>query len=405
MYAGCVFGAAIGGTLCDYLGRKMTVFVVSIIFVVGAIIVSTAPNLGALFVGRFVIGVGVAISAIVDVTYLTEIAPPQYRGSVVSTNEFMISVGFLVAFLIDFAFSSLNDGWRYMLAFPGILAILWAACMYYMPESPRWLLVKFRDEEALKVFAMIYDTSEEAAREKHKAKKSVDALRTASSSTTWQIISQWKLPVFVSISLMILQNFSGNAGILAYAPEFFQFAGYGSNASTVATITLGFIKVISTGFSLYFVDYFGRRPLLLSGITGMTFALVVMAILFANMSISSSTDDGNSNNLSSASSSAVLFLVCVYIASYGIGYGPVTWLIASEFFSDEIRGRTLGLATVANWLATLIVVGSFLTSVDAIGLSYTLVVYAVDIICKLVVLPRRDPCRESVALLSLSVLA
>eukprot|EP01035_Chromulina_nebulosa_P021559 gene21559-27914_t len=302
MYAGCVFGASIGGSVCDYFGRRITVFIVSIVFIIGALIQALAPTVSILYIGRFIIGIGVAISAIVDVTYLNEISPLEYRGAVVSTNEFMITVGFLLAFLTDYGFENVNQGWRYMFGFPGVLSIIWSVLMYSMPESPRWLLVKGRVDEAT-------------------------------------------------------ENFSGNAGVLAYAPEFFRYAGYGGNSSSLATIILG------------------RRIMLLTGVLGMTIALIVLSVLLMNTRVSD--DDNNSSTLSPGMSGLVLFFVCVYIGSYGIGYGPVTWLICSEMFSDEIRGRTLGFATVANWLSTLIVVGSFLSSANAIGLSYTLAIYAI----------------------------
>jgi MFS transporter, SP family, galactose:H+ symporter len=290
-----------------------------------------------------------------------------------------------------------------MIAFPVVLAITWACLMYYMPESPRWYLVKSRHDDAYRVFALIYDTPEEITKETERAAQHIESLRlpssaaelgrlrSVSSSSTLsmniiaasasinEIASRYKLSIIVSVALMIFQNFSGNAGILVYAPEFFKIAGYGSSASGIATITLGIIKVVSTLLTLAVVDRFGRRRLLLVGISGMITALIAMSILLSQITVHSiSDDDSNQAKISPGTSGILLFLVCIYVASYGVGYGPVTWLIVSELFPDEIRGRTLGFATIANWLSTLIVVATFLSSVEAIGLNLTLAVYAVS---------------------------
>lgn len=290
-----------------------------------------------------------------------------------------------------------------MIAFPIVLAVVWACFMYYMPESPRWYLVKSRHDEAYSVFALIYDTPEEIAKETERAAQYVETLRLSSSgnelgrirsmssssslsanfkaasSSIREIVSRYQLSIIVSVALMVFQNFSGNAGILVYAPEFFKIAGYGSKASGVATITLGLIKVVSTLITLTVVDRFGRRRLLLVGISGMIIALIAMSILLSKVTVHSiGDDDDNQTTVSPATSGILLFLVCTYVASYGIGYGPVTWLIVSELFPDEIRGRTLGFATIANWLSTLIVVATILSSVEAIGLNFTLAVYAVS---------------------------
>ena len=239
MLIGCVFGACIGGVICDRIGRKRSVYVVCLIFLLGSLIMALARSINVLFIGRVIIGFGVSISAIVDISYLAEVSPPEYRGAVVGTNELMITVGILLAFFIDFCFIDTNYGWRYMFAFPMILVSLWGSLMLSMPESPKWLLVKGRTEEALKVFKTIcgcnrfgninevmsgYDF--DAIKEYNHANASISASRASSSISLFSIVfRKWKLSMVVSCALMLLQQFSGHAPIITYAPGTFARMG------------------------------------------------------------------------------------------------------------------------------------------------------------------------------------
>jgi MFS family permease len=227
MLIGCAIGACFGGFICDRIGRKRTVYIVCFIFLLGSVIMALSESISAIYLGRIVIGFGVAVSAIVDISYLTEISPPEYRGAVVGTNELMITVGVLLAFLIDFIFMGVHQGWRLMFAFPILLVILWGTLMSRLPESPRWLLVKGRTEEALAVFRITCGGSEsDALKEFQHADASIQTSRVASSSTLLSVVcKEWRLSMIVSISLMLLQQFSGHGPVLTYAPELFGKTG------------------------------------------------------------------------------------------------------------------------------------------------------------------------------------
>jgi SP family galactose:H+ symporter-like MFS transporter len=370
MLLGSVVGACFGGIVCDSIGRKQTVYMVCLVFLVGSVIMTLAQNILTLYVGRVVIGIGVSISAIVDISYLAEISPTEYRGAVVGTNELMITVGILLAFLIDYSFMDVVNGWRFMFAFPIILVMLWGCLMFAMPESPRWLLVKEREAEAMSVFRITCGGLEsEALKEFQHASASIQASKVASSVSLYQIVSNhWRLSMIVAISLMLMQQFSGHAPVLTYAPEIFKMTGLTADQGGIATIVIGIIKVLFTLLSLSIVDRVGRRALLLCGATGMMISLVVLTLSYSN------TKGGIT-----AQTETILSLVSVggLVASYAIGFGPVTWLVVAELFPDAIRGRTLGIATVANWLANAIVVASYLSLVEAVGADSTFLIYAV----------------------------
>lgn len=370
MLLGAVIGACFGGIVCDSIGRKQTVYMVCLIFLIGSVIKTLAQNIITLYVGRVIIGIGISISAIVDISYLAEISPAEYRGAVVGTNELMVTVGILLAFLIDYSFMNVMNGWRFMFAFPIILVMIWGCSMFSMPESPRWLLVKEREAEAMSVFRITCGGLEsEALKEFQHASASIHAAKTASSVSLYQLVTNhWRLSMIVAISLMLMQQFTGHAPVLTYAPEIFRMTGLTADQGGIATIVIGIIKVLFTLLSLSIVDTVGRRALLLVGATGMMISLVVLTLSYSD------TKGHVSQKIQT-----VLSLVSVagLVASYAIGFGPVTWLVVAELFPDAIRGRTLGIATVANWLANAIVVASYLSLVEAVGADSTFLIYAV----------------------------
>ena len=321
----------------------MTVFIVAFMFMMGSIVLALSYTIETLFAGRVIIGVGVAISAIVDVSYLSEISPPEWRGMIVSTNELFITIGLLLAFLIGYIVSPLPKGWRLMFGFPIILSASWIALMFGLPESPKWLLVNGRTEDALHVFRVINGGNEITAnKEFASACATIEATHMMANRRTILDIfcRKWLLPLIVSVSLMLLQQFSGHAALLTYAPEIFSSVGLTTNASGMMTVVLGCIKVIFTLLSLCIVDITGRRTLLLVGVVGMTIGYTALSI---SLSASSSTSMTSAGNVTLA-----LISLTSVVAFYALGFGPVTWLIVSEMFPDEIRGRALGIASGNN---------------------------------------------------------
>ncbi len=363
LQAGCVAGSMVGGSICDYIGRKKTIFLVCLIFTISGILLWFSKNYAMLVIGRFIVGIGVSISAIVDIAYLTEVSRLEFRGAIVSVNELMITVGLLLAYVIDYLLIDIKGGWRWMFGFPVILAIIWAGLMTFMPESPRWLIVNGKNEEARAVLDRIYNNAEESQLEYDNSVNLIQSIRggedrkheeedaaalkgmtissddrlgmgnqASSSHSTHQdthnqnlcgVIMDWRLSVFASVMLMIMQNFSGHSAVLAYAPEFFGAAGYGLQAAAMSTVILGIVKVVATIVSLILVDKMGRKAILLTGIAGMALSLVAVIVILSaggNHHISSNS----SITLSGPLSTGLLIAVCVFIASYAIGYGMLT---------------------------------------------------------------------------------
>jgi SP family galactose:H+ symporter-like MFS transporter len=332
LMVGCTVGALFGGGIADWIGRKKTVYLTCAIFIVGSIILSCSTKFSTLLAGRIIVGIGVAVSAIVDVAYLTEVSPIKYRGAIVSTNELMITVGLLGAYGIDYGFSSLRHGWRFMFMIPALLSVIWIILMCKMPESPKWLILRGKKQEALYVFIQRAQTVEEAQMELDYA-VTVNALRLVNIDEEGSIFN-WKLCLLVSVFLMIAQNFSGHACVLTYSIRFFTSAGvHNSQTAMAATILLGIVKVIFTLVSMCLVDFCGRRTLLLSGIIGMISGLVTLVIFLPTTATS---------HISQFASLTCILATCVLVAGYAVGFGPMTYLITAELFPDQLRGRAIG---------------------------------------------------------------
>ena len=386
--AGQIFGSLMGGYICDKIGRKGTIFFVCIIFIIGSCILTFADELTTLYVGRFIVGIGVAISAIADVSYLTEVSPDRHRGAMVGANELMITIGLLGAYIFGFVLSGSIEGWRRMFALPIFISVIWMIMMFFLPESPKWLLIQGKVEKAQAVYNDRVDTESEAQEDFQNACDQVAKAKEAEKLSLFEIIHFWRYSIITSILILLAQNLSGHISVLTYAPAIFKAAGFGRQGAGIATIVLGVIKVIFTFTSMNLVDAVGRKSVLMTGIVGIIVSLIGIISSVETFSIDQSGADDDSGDASAvAGGSGVItsVFVCILVASFALGYGPLSWLISSELFPDDIRGRALGMVTIANGLGSLVAVSSFLSMVAALGAQLTFAVYLVSQVVKVVV--------------------
>ena len=315
---GCIVGSACGGYVCDWLGRKPTIFVVCGFYVIGSGFLCLATSLSLVYIGRLLTGVAIAISGVVDLAYLTETSPVPFRGAVVGTFELMVALGLLLAYCFDYSFIAVQGGWRAMFSLPYFMALCWATMMLYMPESPKWLLLHGREGEAKEVFICRNNSIEEALEEFESFRSRGEGgaggsssgitpphththAHTLSTTEPWnpkESLASWKWSMLVSIVLMIAQNLSGHAGVLAYSVEIFKMAGYTGNVASLVTILMGMIKVVFTIISMYLVDRLGRKALLLIGIGSMLVSLVVLGLCIRDLTSEGDQErkQGSSNN-------------------------------------------------------------------------------------------------------------
>ena len=355
---GAVCGCVLSGRVTDAIGRRSTILITAGVFSVGSIVSAIAPNVGLLIVGRLAVGLAIGASYTAPL-YIGEIAPPNLRGGLVTLNQLAITVGILLSYVVDALFAP-NQSWRWMLASGVLPAIALELGIVFLPESPRWLLLHGFRERATKTFARIRANEDNRA----EIDEILEHAQTGSGKIADLLRPMTMRVIFLGAGLAVIQQVTGINTVIYYAPTIFQAAGFQSaQASITATAGVGLVNVIMTIVSIPLVDRVGRRPLLLSSLTGMLLSLVLLAIGFA---------------LGGPALKwiGVLSLV-VYIASFAIGLGPVFWLLISEIFPLNIRGQAASIATTANWLSNFFVSLTFLSLLNGLGNVWTFLVYAV----------------------------
>lgn len=357
---GTIIGAAIGGKLADWLGRRLTLIIMAIIFAAGAILTAFAPSLWPFVIFRILVGIGIGSSSVVAPMYTSELSPPSIRGKLVFLFQFAITVGILVAYLVDYAFANAGLGWPPMFAVAIIPAALLGIGMFFLTDTPRWLGSKGKWDQAKDVMQRI--APQNADQEIEQIRKGIK--EEQKSSVTELFHGGLRVALIVAVGLAVLQQFVGINTIIYYAPIVTGYSGIGTtgNVSLIGAIIVGVVNVLSTILAIFLVDRLGRRPLLLFGTTGCMLTLLATGIIF----------------LVGAKHLGLLLLVVIllYIVSFAIGLGPVYWLLASEVFPTRLRGTGSSISTVGNWTANLLVSITFLTLINMLGKSVTFWIYA-----------------------------
>jgi SP family galactose:H+ symporter-like MFS transporter len=357
---GAVIGAIVGGWLADRFGRRRVIIAAAVMFALGAIGTALAPTVPLLIAGRIVVGVAIGVVSLTAPMYISEMAPPKMRGSLVSFNQFALTLGIVISYLVDYALSNAG-AWRWMFGLAAIPATILGAAMIFMPDSARWLVSQGRAEGARGVLERIRDT-QQVDDELQEIKKS-ERVQTSELS---ELLKPGVRPALVvGIGLAIFQQVTGINTVIYYAPTIFESAGLTSaSVSILATVAVGIVNALMTAVAIWLLDRVGRRPLLLTGMIGMIVALLALGGAFLVPGLS-----GSMGWIAVAS-------VIVYVGSFAVGLGPVFWLLISEIYPLKVRGLSMSLATVANWGANLVVALSFLSLIQAVGRTGTFWIFA-----------------------------
>ncbi|XP_064605686.1 solute carrier family 2, facilitated glucose transporter member 12-like isoform X2 [Liolophura sinensis] len=279
MLLGAVLGSLCGGFMVDRFGRKVTIIFNAVVFILGAITLAAAPNYSLLIVGRVIVGFGVSVSAIGECIYISEIAPPTKRGLLVSLNELGITLGVLLAYLVNYIFIDRNDGWRYMFGLSIIPAAVQGVAMLCLPKSPRYLMLAQKEAEAEKILQKI--------RRKQDVSIELTTIRLSILSEKNRTLCElfgkkfnMRGRMLIGAGLVFFQQATGQPNVLYYAPTIFKAVGFHSDtAATLATVGVGAVKVIATVISLMLVDKVGRRKLLVTGASVMALATLTLGVL------------------------------------------------------------------------------------------------------------------------------
>src|SRR5262245_36945572 len=366
---GALVGALIAGGMADKYGRTRTLVIAGVLFAIGALLESAAQGTGVLVAGRFVVGFGVGVASVAAPLYAAEMAPTKTRGRFISTYQLAITIGILVADIVDALLSS-SGRWRLELGLsivPGVLLVL---VVLTMPESPRWLVKAGRRKEAEASLAKVQGGADVSGR--------IETVARDLASTTeakWHDVFAPTLrrALWVGVLLAIFQQITGINAVIYYSDQIFKFAGLDTpQEQTRATlIAVGLVNVLATFIAVGWVDRFGRRPLLLTGLVGMTVGLLAIAFSFIFLD----TNPSPGGNTSTVGIITLIAMV-VYIASFAFSLGPVVWTLINEIFPNQVRGKAVAFCTAINWGAAFIVSASFLSLVNAIGEATTFLVFA-----------------------------
>ncbi len=356
---GSLVGALAGGSLADRFGRRRLLIGAAIVFGLGAVGAALAPDTGLLIAARVFAGAAIGIASFVSPLYISEIAPVEVRGRLVSINQVALTSGIVISYLVDYAFAG-AQAWRWMFALAAIPAAAFGIGLVFIPDSPRWLVGKGQVDEARSVLKRIRApgrVEQELGEIRHSA---------AQQKAHWsELLSPMlRAPMIVGVGLAIAQQITGINTVIYYAPTIFRSAGMSSaSVAILASVGVGFVNVLLTLLAMQLIDRVGRRPLLLVSLGGMALSLFVLGLAFSLPQLS-----GSLGWIAVAS-------LMVYVGSFAVGLGPVFWLILSEIYPLRIRGRAMSVGTAANWITNLIVALSFLTLTQVVGRPATFWLY------------------------------
>lgn len=373
LLVGAIIGALTGGVIADFFGRKKALFLTLFLFFIGVITLREASAFHTFLWGRFISGLAIGIVSMAVPLYIAEMSPPKLRGAFVSINQLCITIGILLAYIVSYALAFEGD-WRDMFTFAFIPITMQFLGLFFIGETPSWLLSHNKKKEAEEVLhkihlhSLVEDLSQARKEEDHPTQKTFKALLSRSV----------RKPFFIGIGIAVFQSITGINTVIYYAPQIFQLAGYEkTETALLATILVGSINVFFTFVALWLIDRLGRRALLVLGLIGMALSLFWLGISFAL--------EKEGMGISSVAS------VLIYVSFFAISLGPVAWLLISEVFPLGIRGRAMGIATFSNWLANYFVSLTFLSLIDDIGASMTFWLYAIICLIALIFVVKLVP--------------
>jgi len=364
---GTVVGALVGGIPADTLGRRKTLLIIAVIYLLASLGTALANTWGFFLIFRFLGGVGVGVSSIVAPLYITEISPASKRGRLVAMFQFNIVFGILIAYLSNYLLSGIDPdvSWRWMLgvqAFPSALFIITALVI---PESPRWLILKKNDLEGARQTLEIIDPDE--------AEKTISSVLNASqtnkSAGFATVFSKaYRKPLILAFLFAFFNQVSGINAIIYYAPRIFELAGLGKESALLSSAGIGLVNLLSTFIGLALIDKYGRKTLMIAGSVGLIVALALVTRAFY---------------IHQAGMLVPIYLF-IFIAFFAFSQGAVIWVFIAEIFPNEVRayGQTVGSST--HWIMAALISFSFPMITEMFGGAAAFGFFTVMMICQLI---------------------
>lgn len=362
---GCILGGAVSGFFSNNFGRRNSLAVTAVLFMITALgsaypeflfFTKGEPTIALLImfnIYRIIGGVGVGLASAIAPTYIGEIAPANIRGKLVSWYQFAVIFGMLVVYFVNWGIASghstawINDvGWRWMFASELIPAVLFLVLLFFVPETPRYLASKNNLKEALNVLTKLNGTKAKAEEILSEIKLSLNTVESSG-----KLFSYGKVVIIVGILLSVFQQFVGINVALYYAPRIFESMGAGHNASMVQTVVMGLVNVAFTIVAIQTVDKWGRKPLLMAGSIGMAVGMFGVASLAFFDVIGVGT----------------LIFIIVYTASFMMSWGPICWVLLAEIFPNKVRGQAMAIAVAFQWAANFFISSTYPSMMEFSG--------------------------------------
>lgn len=348
---GCIIGGLFGGLISKKLGRKKGLILAAVLFLISALgsampemLIAPIGELDHTFSTIFIMyriigGIGVGLASMLSPLYIAEIAPANSRGRLVSFNQLAIVGGFMVVYFVNYFISRgggsdawLNEvGWRWMFASEVIPAGLFLGLLFFVPDTPRSLMLKNKPEEALDVLIKVNG--------KQEGKRVLSEIENSVTETSGKLLSYGWAVIIIGVLLSVFQQFVGINVVLYYAPEIFKSIDPDTDGALLLTIIVGIVNFLFTIIAVKTVDKKGRKPLMLIGAFGMAVAMLALGFVF----------------FSGATGYLALGCMMLYVASFALSWGPVTWVLLSEIFPNKIRGKAMAIAVAAQWVSNYLV--------------------------------------------------
>jgi sugar porter (SP) family MFS transporter len=354
---GSIIGVIFAGGLSDKFGRKKTMILSAVLFTASGIGCALSNSFIQLVVWRMVGGAGIGIVSIVCPLYISEVSPTLHRGRLVSLYQLAVTIGFLAAYLMNYFllnssadYTSSNpllqkifgsEIWRGMLGFESLPALLFLFVIFFIPESPRWLIVRNREDKAATIFSRIYNEKQDIAFQINETKQMLQN----QEKSDWNMLFQpgTRKAVIIGCAIAILGQFMGVNAVLYYGPSIFEKSGLSSGDSLFYQSLIGVINMLTTVLALLIIDKVGRKKLVYFGVTGMILSLILIGLYFIN---------GEAMGLTS-----LFLLVCflAYIFFCAISISAVIFVFLSEMYPTRIRGLAMSIAGLSLWIGTYLI--------------------------------------------------
>ena len=363
---GTIVGALTGSIPSDKLGRKTTLIIIASLYLFSSIGTALSVNWYLFLAFRFLGGIGVGASSVTAPVYISEISPPEMRGRLVAMFQFNIVLGIVISYFSNYLIGASDASWRWMLGIQAFPSLLFLILLRYVPESPRWLVLKRNKiDEARRILNIINPaTHEEVLRNIQQN----DIDEKALGNTDELFTQKNKFPIFLAIVFAIFNQVSGINAIIYYAPRIFEMTGLARSSSLLSTVGIGAVNLIFTLIAINFIDKIGRRKLMLIGSFGLIATLGLVAYTFY---------------MKNFGGMAITVYLLVYIAFFAFSQGAVIWVFISEIFPNQVRAKGQTLGSFTHWIMAAIIAFSFPVLTEKLGAGNTFLFFSIMMIIQL----------------------